>query len=297
MRKINFIAALLIMLMVSFNLLSLRVFSQSSGSSSDTYTILLTNKTGKTSLNSPTSALNITVTPGGQDVAGLDTGVSLSAMGASILLSNVDTIKNVITVVWSGGITDGKATLTGKLKQGNSVAPNFIVVKVEKDGGIDITNDVNVTVTLSSSVSSSSSSSSSGEIISSSSSSSSGSSTLSSSGGSPAVDPSVTITAPEEFIIKSKSPNTFKLKITGANFKSTSKCTIEVSDDSLLRIRPLKFLLSKGRSTKTFLAKVPTLGARDLISNESSDIATVDVSCTNDASDSVDIILTPDGLQ
>lgn len=296
MRKINFIVAFLAMLIVSLNLIGLQVLSQTSGAP-DTYTILLTNKSGKTALNSPTSALNITVAPGGENVAGIDSGVTLSAMGASPLLSNVDTVKNIITVVWSGGITDGKATITGKLKQGTSTAANFTVVKVEKDGGVNITSDIDITITLSSSTAPVSSSSSSSGSIESSTSSSSGGTSANNSSGAPVVeDPSVTIKAPEEFILKNRGLNTFKLKVVGANFKNTSKCELEISDDSLLRIRPLKFLLSKGRSTKTFLAKVPSLGAKDLINNEASDIVTVDVSCTNDASSSADIILTPEGL-
>ncbi len=291
MKKINIIAALLIMLTVSFNLISLKVFSQSTGQL-DTYTITLTNKDGKTSLNSPTSALNIKVTPGGQGVSGLDTGVSLKATGATTLLTNVDATTNVISVVWSGGISDGKAIITGKLKQGNTIAQNFTVVKVDKDGGKDITADLNITVNLSSSTGSvSSSSSSSGSI-----SSSSGSTTTSSSSSSgesiSSTKPSVTLSGPEEFVVKRPGSNTFKLKVKGAKFSKTSKCEIEVSDDSLLRVKPKRFLLSAARSSGTLLAKVPNIAVKDLLENNSSDIVTVDLSCSNDASDSIDIIIT-----
>ena len=288
MRKINIVVALLIMLTVSFNLISLRVLSQTSSDSVlDTYTISLTNKDGKTSLNSPTTALNITVLPGGQNVAGIESSVSLKATGVITVLTNVDATKNLITVVWSGGISDGKATVTGMLKQGTTIAPDFTVVKVEKDGGANITNDLNITVNLSSSTTGSSSSSSGGTTTSSS---SGGTTASSSSGGS--INPSITLTVPEEFVVKKTGFNTFKVKVIGTNFTSTSKCTIEVSDDTLLRVRPLKFLLNKSRNTKTLLARVPTLAAKDLINNEASDIVTVDVSCTNDASDSQDISIT-----
>ena len=284
MKNINIITALLIILTVSFNLISLKVFSQSTGPL-DTYTITLTNKDGKTSLNSPTSALNIKVAPGGQGVSGLDTGVSLKATGATALLTNVDTTTNVITVVWSGGISDGKAIITGKLKQGNAVAPNFTVTKVEKDGGVDITNDLNITINLSSSTASGSSSSSSGGTTTSS---SSGGTTTSSSGGS---KPSITLSGPEQFIVKRPGINTFKLKAKGTNFTSAAKCEIDISDDSVLRVKPKRFILTSGRKSVTLLAKVPSLEVKDLIENDGSNIVTVDVSCSNDASDSIDIEL------
>lgn len=293
MKKINIIAALLIMLTVSFNLLSLKVLSQTSAGTLDTYTITLSNKEGKTSLGSPTSGLNIKVIPGGQGVAGLDTSVSLKATGATVLLTNVDPTTNVITVVWSGGISDGKATITGKLKQGSTVAPNFTVTKVEKDGGIDITADVNIAVTLSSSTTVSSSSSS-GSVSSSSSSSGSTNTTSSNSSGSSTnnkKEPSITLSGPEEFVVK-KGPNIFKLKVKGENFNSAVKCEFDISDDSLLRVKPIRFLLSPARNTKTVLAKVPPIKVKELLGSDSSDIATVDVSCTNDASDSIDIIIT-----
>ena len=293
MKKMNIVAALLIILTVSFNLISLKVCSQST-EPLDTYTITLVNKDGKTSLNSPTTALNIKVAPGGQDVSGLNTGVSLKATGATSLLTNVDITANIITVVWSGGISDGKAIITGKLKQGSTVAPNFIVTKVEKDGGTNITDDLNITVSLSSSASPPSSSSSSSGSSVSSSSSSGGITALSSSGGSTIMssEPSITLSGPEEFIVKKPSLNNFKLKVKGANFTAATRCQIEVSDDSLLRVKPRRFILNTTRISGTLLAKVPGIAVKDLINNNSSDIVTVDVSCSNDASDSIDIILT-----
>lgn len=290
MKKINIIAAVLIMLVVSFNLMSLKGFSQSTGPL-DTYTITLTNKSGKTSLNSPTSALNIKVAPGGQGVSGLDTGVSFKATGATGLLTNIDSMTNVITVVWSGGISDGKATITGMLKQGNTIAPNFTVIKVEKDGGEDITENLNITVNLSSSVPVSSSSSSSGSV--SSSSSSGGGTTTSSSSGEfiSAKEPSITLSGPEQFLVKRPGLNTFKLKVKGANFTAATRCEIDISDDSLLRVKPRRFILKATRISGALLAKVPPATVRDLLREQSFDIVTVDVSCSNDASDSIDIII------
>ena len=288
MKNTNIFAALLIMLVVTFNLISLKVFSQTS--SPDTYTITLTNKDGKTSLNSPTSALNIKVAPGGQDVAGLNTGVSFKGTGATPLLTNVDTTTNVITVVWSGGITDGKAIVTGKLKQGVSAASNFSVIKVEKDGGKDITGDLNITVNLSSSTAEETSSSSSGgNIISGS---SGGTTTSTSSSGATVKVPSITLTAPEEVIVKKGRSNIFKIRVKGTNFTKAAKCEIEVSDDSLLRVKPKRFILRQTRSSGLLLAKVPNLAVKDLLENNSADVATIDVSCTNEAEDSIDIIIT-----
>ena len=292
MKNINIIAGLLIVLIVSSNLISLKVLSQTEGSTPlDTYIITLTNKDGKTILNGPTSALNITTAPGGQNVAGLNPGVSFNGTGATTLLTNVDTAANLITVVWSGAVSDGKAVITGSLKQGSTIAPNFTVVKVEKDGGTDITNDVNIVVNLSSSTASSSSSS--GSV----SSSSSGATITSSSSGSSASEPSITLNAPDKFVVKKGSPNTLKIKVVGANFSSAAKCQIEVSDDSLFRVRPLKFLLSKSRGTKTLLAKVLPVEVKSILDSDSADVVTVDVSCSNDASDSIDITLAPNAQE
>ena len=284
MKKVNTIVAVLIMLAISFNLISLRVLSQTAV---DTYTITLTNKTGKTVLNNPTSALNIKVTPGGQGVSGLDTGVSLKATGAIPILSNVDSTTNVITIVWSGGISDGKAIIVGKLKQGSTVTPDFTVTKVEKDGGTDITNDLNITVDLSSSTAS----------ITSSSSSSGGISSSSSSSGSSTSEPSISLSGPEEFFVKKGGLNTFKLKVKGTNFTAATKCTIDISDDSLLRVKPRRFVLTPARKGGTLLARVSPLEVKQILENDESDIVTVDVSCSNDASDSTDIIISPPSAQ
>ena len=294
MKKVNTIVAVLIMLAISSNLISLRVLSQTAV---DTYTITLTNKTGKTVLNNPTSALNIKVTPGGQGVSGLDTGVSLKATGAIPILSNVDSTTNVITIVWSGGISDGKAIIVGKLKQGSTVIPDFTVTKVEKDGGTDITNDLNITVDLSSSTASITSSSSSSGGISSSSSSSGGISSSSSSSGSSTSEPSISLSGPEEFFVKKGGLNTFKLKVKGTNFTAATKCTIDISDDSLLRVKPRRFVLTPARKGGTLLARVSPLEVKQILENDESDIVTVDVSCSNDASDSTDIIISPPSAQ
>lgn len=288
----NIFSTLLIILIVTFNLINLKAYSQhdmgTNGSAPlDTYTITLTNKDGKTSLNSPTSGLNIKVAPGGQDVAGLDTGASLKANGIIPILTNVDTTTNIITVVWSGGITEGKAIVTGKLKQGSTIASVFTVVKVEKDGGKDITGDLNITVNLSSSTQASSSSS--GSTITSTS--SSGGTTTSSSSGSTANAPSISLTGPDQFIVKKLSSNIFKLKVKGTNFTKAVRCTLDVSDDSLLRVKPKRFILSPARSAGLLLAKVPFLEVKDLVDNDSAEVVTIDVSCTNDAADSIDIIL------
>ncbi|MBI3591299.1 MAG: hypothetical protein HY094_08000 [Candidatus Melainabacteria bacterium] len=94
-----------------------------------------------------TNALNVTLAFSDAGVVSLDTGVTFMGTGATQLLTDVDTTKNVLTAVWNNNTTDGKAVLTAMLKAGSMAGTTMISVsKVEAAGGTDITSNVVATV-------------------------------------------------------------------------------------------------------------------------------------------------------
>ena len=123
--------------------------SSSSGStgaggmlSADTITITVDG----TAVNS-TNALNLTVAFTDSSVVSLDTGVTFMGTGATQLLTDVNATTGLITAVWDGTITDGKAVITAMLKAGSMAGSTMIgVSKVEAAGGTDITSSVVATV-------------------------------------------------------------------------------------------------------------------------------------------------------
>ena len=106
-----------------------------------------------------TNALNVTISFSDPNAVQLDSGVTFMGTGASQLLTDVDTMTNVLTVVWDGTISDNRAVITGMLKAGTQAGTSTISVgKVEASGANDITTAVIVTVDPSTVTNSSSSS-------------------------------------------------------------------------------------------------------------------------------------------
>lgn len=94
-----------------------------------------------------TSALNVTVTFSDPQVVSLDTGVTFMGTGASQLLTDVNVTSGILTVVWTGAVTDNRVVITGMLKAGSKAGTSTITAsKVEASGGNDITSAVAVTV-------------------------------------------------------------------------------------------------------------------------------------------------------
>lgn len=112
----------------------------------DTYTISLNG----TVLNE-VKGLNVTIEI--KDGKGaLAPTASFTANGAVALLSSVSSPTNstsVITLALNGKITDNKATISGKFAE-NSLSPgaDFKILKIERDGGEDITNLLTTEVTF-----------------------------------------------------------------------------------------------------------------------------------------------------
>lgn len=75
--------------------------------------------------------------------ADITTGVTFKGTGANVLLSTVtgpSAEEYTVSLVLTGMITDGKATITGKFIE-NSIIPGaeFLVTSITQDGGLDLT--------------------------------------------------------------------------------------------------------------------------------------------------------------
>lgn len=114
------------------------------------------------------------------------------------------------------------------------------------------------------------------------------------SGGSQGV-PVLNLSGPDSIILKPIGPNKAPIIATATNFSASSKCKVFASSENNTRLktRPTKFSLSPSMTSKTFMLKVPKIEALNLISNEASDTATVNVTCENGANDEISITITP----
>lgn len=89
-------------------------------------------------------ALKIQLSFSDPDVAHLaSTQPKFEASGARELLTEADSEKNIISVIWDGDITNNEAKITAMLAPGTkSGRTNILVTKVEKAGGVDITDKI-----------------------------------------------------------------------------------------------------------------------------------------------------------
>lgn len=89
-------------------------------------------------------ALKIQLSFSDPDVAHLDlASPKFEANGARELITEADPDTNTITVVWDGDITNNEAKITAMLAPGTkSGRTNISITKVEKAGGVDITDSI-----------------------------------------------------------------------------------------------------------------------------------------------------------
>lgn len=213
----------------------------------DSYSIALSGS----ALNS-TNGLNITVTISG-GTAQLASGATLKASGATQLLSDVNTTTNVISVVWSGAITNGEATISGKLAQGSvSSSPILNISKIEAAGGKDITSEVLAVVTTSGPLPTPTP-----ELTPTPTPQPTPEATPT-----PAPTPSITIKGPDTVDVSERRGRKFKLSVTGVNFEpKLTRCTASTSERSILRVTPTSFVV-RPRSTQAKMFFKGTLTAR-----------------------------------
>lgn len=106
--------------------------------------------------------------------------------------------------------------------------------------------------------------------------------------------PVLSLSGPEKIVLRPTGMNVAKIKATGFNFPSSSMCTVS-SSSAITTIKPKVFTLSPGgsKNKKIFRIKIPLLQALSLIETDSSETATITVTCSNGASDVIDLLITP----
>ena len=278
-RSFNWILFLFV-LVLSFSLYANKSNAQTQP---DSFTLNLSG-----SALSSTTAINVTLSIAGGS-AQLDTGASLMANGASQLLSDVNPTQNIVTVVWTGSITDGMATITGMLKPGSVTGnPSISVTKIEAAGGKDITSTIATNALVSSPQPSPSPSPSPKP----SPSPSPSPSPLPS--PTPVVEdnnaPKVSLSGPDTINLKARGLNIVKLTAKATNFTGPTRCDVSSSDDLLAKVRPDKFILNSEQKRNIFV-KVPFSAAKQLINDQSSDVAVISITCKNEAEDDFDILI------
>lgn len=285
-KRTNFILFLLVISFIFVNSVKINASAQTSGSTSavDTFTITLTNKSGKTSLKD-TNALNITISSNSP----IDAGVTFTGSGAALLLSDVNALTNVISVVWTGSVTDGKVTIAGKLKPGGATpVQEGFVVNVEKAGGISIKNDLDIVVQFSNSASPTPTPTPSPTPS---------PTPTSSPTPTPAPEPTVTLSGASSVKLRPFGLNAIRLKVKALHFTKVALCQVESSDSTLLKPQPKKFSLTPSRKVKTLLGVVPSKTARRIIREDIPEEVSVFVTCANKANGEAeaekDITLSP----
>ena len=261
----------------------------------DTYTITLTNNTASNDVLKTLNGLNITVVFN-NGAAKLDSGVNFKASGASKLLGETNADTGVISIALNGAITGGSAEISGMLKPGSVTGnPTISVTKIEKSGGVNITNDVKAVAVLSSSQAIQPSITNTGQNSGNNSSGSNNSGNIGhngdDSGDGDTNISEIEIAGPEEIDLSLKGLNGAKFKVTYPDLTSVVKCEVETSDDSLLRIRPKKFLLSPLKKSKAIVGKVPRVTVKNFVKNKDSDIVTIDVTCSDDAVGETEVLI------
>lgn len=254
----------------------LNVYSQTSTTN---YTITLTGS----ELNS-TSGLNITYALSPSSSFQLDTGISFQASGATLLLSNIDVTRNLISIVWSGNITNGVLVLNGKLAGSPTNSSNISIIKIEKAGGGDITNLIQKNVLISTDSTGTTESSPTPTPT----------PTTSSSSGSTAItDPVVSLEGPSIIQVLSKRVSPSKLRISASNFNKTpSRCRLTSSDNSLLTVRPKTIFLDKIRKRRFAFVRIPPRKIKEIVNTDFDDSAVIDVTCDNGASEAINVEIT-----
>ena len=260
---------------------------QSTPALPDTYSITLTNKAETTTLNN-VNALNITYNIAG-GTADLESSFTLKATGASTLLSNVDVAKKIITVVLNGLVTDGKITITGKLKSGSVTGnPVLSIVKVAKAGDVDITSGLTIEALFNL-----------GQVVASptptpTATPESTPTPAPEATPTPAASPtgpSIKVFGPDELELRSTGINIAKITIRQTGFTALSKCTAK-SSESFFKLRTKKFILGPAIKKKQIIGKISLGDVVDLIDKGLDGTVTVSVSCTNGASGSKEIAIT-----
>ncbi len=305
--SIALIALFSLCLMFGIHKVNSQSASQTTSTGSpDTFTI---NVSGNTL--SSTTALNIMISISPSGSANLDTSLTFKGTGATQLLTDVNQGTGTLSVVWNGTLTNNSATITGMLKPGTaSGTPVLTITKIEKAGGIDITKEVVSSITTSSSTPAPTPTPTPTPTPKPTPTPTEPMPTpkpiptpidihptptpLPSPSPEDTTEPGIVISGTEEILLQSDIVNAGKLKVKATDFGAFSKCTVNVSDSDLLRVKPKRFLLGPGRTRQTIILRVPSAIAGDIIDNGDQEAVTIEVSCKNGAFDDTEVLLIPD---
>ena len=106
-------------------------------------------------------------------------------------------------------------------------------------------------------------------------------------------EPLIIIGGPEEISVSKQGLSIIRINVEGFDFSSATKCEVQASDDSLLRVKPKRFILTPSRLTKTILAKIPKKAIKTISKHRSEENVGIDVDCTNGAFETLEIFLIP----
>jgi hypothetical protein len=110
-------------------------------------------------------------------------------------------------------------------------------------------------------------------------------------------NPTVTLSGSDTIFLNPSGMNFIQLTANGSNFTGMTPCSILTSNSTLLMSKPSRFMLGPIMTQKVITVKVPLIQAVNLISNGSSEVVTVSISCGNQTSDEKDILLSPNSFR
>ena len=111
----------------------------------------------------------------------------------------------------------------------------------------------------------------------------------------PIGNPTISLSAPESFVLKAIGANKVSVIVEASSFSAKTSCKVFTTTDSGITIksRPKKFSLSPTMISKNFTLIINKLDALNLITSETVDTITANVTCSNGANDEIDIELAP----
>ena len=105
--------------------------------------------------------------------------------------------------------------------------------------------------------------------------------------------PSLELSGPDSIILIPSGNNNISIKAQGSNFKKKTKCTAKDNSKGTLMLTPKSFNLGSGSPKKSIRVKVNPAAIPGLLETNEEKTFTIDVTCTNKASDQKDITIFP----
>ncbi|GEM_PF-3393698 len=248
----------------------------------DSYSINLSGNV----LNTVT-AINITTSVAGNSTK-LKPGVTFKANGASLILSDVNPSTGVISLVWSGNITDGKLTVSGKINP-VSTLPQLTITRIEAAGGKDITGEVTALIKAASP--------SPPPITLTPTPTPTTTPVESTPTPTPVILnenlPSIQLSGPDILNVDIPRQRRTIIRVLASKFSKTTRCTADSSDKTIARVSPRMFPLGPVLKRRVLIVKINPAVISSILNGEiTEEIVTIDVNCGNGAEAFKEIIIT-----